>query len=328
MAGDYYDILGIQKNATDDEIKRAYRKSARKFHPDLNKDPGAESTFKDINEAHEVLTDPEKRKLYDRYGMEWKERAEHETNRSYDWAHNDAGSRYDYFRFDDSGFSSNEGGFEDFFSNLFRNKNNQSFSQHDGQQFYNRSSRKYDAELSVSLRDILDEKNRTISLQLQSHDTGRTKTLKVNLPIGITDGSIIRVPQTTNNGSSNEEPIRLRITIAADPEFSLKGHNLYTTIAISPWEAALGGKVNVRTTSGYVKLQIPAGTKSGKRFRLKGKGLLKRGSGAGDLIVETVIEIPQHLSDVERKLFEELAEKSKFDPRSGGQQRASQYEPM
>ncbi len=322
---DYYKNLRISKNASPDEIKRAYRKLARKYHPDTNKKQGAEEKFKQINEAYEVLKDPEKKKLYDAYGRNWQQQAAAEP------PHSDGGFSYNQgtegysrtFRFNRNGNFEQASGFSDFFSNLF---DGGGFDHFHEQQHREEAPRSQEAEITVSLADVFYGATKTISLQSHELDSSGmarpvSKTLNVKIPQGVTDGSVIRLA-----GQGGMGDLLLRIVVAADPRFFIDGHDLYTIVAVSPWEAALGAKVEVQTIDGSVNLSIPKNSQTGRKFRLRGKGIPRRNGGAGDIIAELEVRMPDNLSSEEEQLFKGLARKSLFNPRVSKQQRAKSHE--
>lgn len=307
---DYYKILGVPKGATAEEIHRAYRKGARKYHPDINQSVGAETRFKEINEANEVLKDPEKRKRYDLYGDNWKNG---ETD------HN-----YSHYSSAESNWQEDGETFSDFFRTIFENN----FSESDSSNYKNSTNNyqkqpAYEAEINLSLQELLNSETKTISFQTrtisaQGSIENREKTLNVKIPKGVTDGSTIRLPGIDRddvNGTGTSD-LLLKVSVHGDSTFEINGYNLETKVPVTPWEAALGANIAVKTVDGYVTLTVPPATVAGKRFRLRGKGLPKKNNGIGDIIVEIVIQIPESLSDEERRLFQELSIKSQFDPRT------------
>ncbi len=309
---DYYDTLGISKDAQQEEIKRAYRKLARKFHPDVNKTREAEKKFKEINEAYEVLKDSEKRSRYDLYGGNWQQAYSAGQD---SWGANTSrpGSRTNFNSFR---FTSNNNGehfdFGDLFSDLLGGNRKEFFTQ--SQHANRQNTPSYHADITISLQDAFHGTTKTINLQSREMtEFGEIKpfseTYKVTIPKGVTNGSVIRLPKKDGD-------LLLKVKIAEDKHFSVVGHDLYTVIAISPWEAALGSKVAVQTIEGTVNLNVPARSQAGQKFRLREKGLPRRDSIAGDLLVELEIVVPDQLSTEEEKLLKELARKSKFDPRS------------
>ncbi|MBE0582807.1 MAG: DnaJ domain-containing protein [Desulfofustis sp.] len=327
---DYYQILGVAKSASADEIKRAYRKLARKHHPDVNKDADAETRFKEINEAYEVLKDPEKKKLYDQYGKEWSSfRDQPPPGWGQQTGRPGAGRASRAYHFSGDGNFREAGEFSDFFQNLFGGGFSRGGGQGDFGFTADASGRSHEAEITLSLHDAFQGGTRTISFQTYEIDSygvmqPQTKTLQVKIPRGVTDNSVIRLAGQGEKGSGRGAAgdLLLRIKIAPDPTFKVSGHDLHTIVAVSPWEAALGAKIPVHTVDGQVSLTIPAGTQNNKRFRLKGKGMPKRSSGAGDIFVRVEIRIPAHLSDEERAAFEQLQKVSTFHPRRKHGQKA------
>ncbi len=320
---DYYKILNVDKDASQEEIQRAYRKLARKLHPDVNKNKNAEEKFKEINEANEVLKDPEKRKRYDLYGQSWQTGREQppppwDDPRFTHGPRADASSRT--FRFGGGGTFAEQTDYSDFFNTLFGG--GVSGSQGEAQNFA-MPGRSHEAEITVSLQDVFHGATKEISLQtFAMEDNGQlrpvTKTLQVKIPKGVTNGSVIRLAGQgeTGSGQGRAGDLLLRITIAPDDRFRVEGHDLYTVVAVSPWEAALGAKIPVRTVDGAVTLAIPKGSQNGGKLRLRGKGIPKQNGIGGDIIVELEICIPAQMSPEEEKLFSELARVSRFSPRS------------
>lgn len=327
---DYYKILGVSRDASTAEIQRAYRKLARQFHPDVNKEPEAAARFVEINEAKEVLKDPEKRKLYDTYGRNWNQ-ADQQTPPGWQSRADQGAEDFSQsFRFRGSGSEQDFGEFSDFFNTLFGQGQATGHSANRSN-FYNVNApgSSHEADITLSLNEVFHGAAKTISFQTYEADEygqleAKTRTLEVKIPRGVANGSIIRLAGQgeKGRGSGAAGDLLLRIKIMADARFRPVGHDLHTTVAISPWEAALGAKIPIKTVDNTVTLTIPAGTQNGRRFRLKGKGMPKKGTGAGDLIVETEIHIPRSLSNKERQLFEELTRTSSFDPRNESRQRA------
>jgi len=319
MSGrDYYDILGVRKDAKQEDIRRAYRKLARKFHPDVNKGKNAEEQFKQVNEAYDVLKDPEKRKRYDTYGSNWQQSSYYSSP---GWGSGfskpsgaDGFSRS--FRFTSGGDFKEHFGFDDIFSDLFGAGRGTSYSH--GERTAHKKAQPHSVDINISLHDAFYGSSKTITLQ--SSEVGQlrgqslsSRTFDVKIPKGVTNGSVVRLPQKGVQGDGGD--ILLKVHIQEDPQFGVDGHNLHTIVAVSPWEAALGAKVPVKTMEGNVTLSIPTRSQSGQKFRLRGKGIPKRQSQPGDMIVEIEIVIPESLTEEEEKLLKELARKSKFNPR-------------
>lgn len=301
---DYYKILGVKRDATTEEISKAYKKLARKYHPDLNPgDKKAEEKFKEINEANEVLKDPEKRKLYDQFGADWQHGQQFQNNQGFGDMH-----------FDFNGQNMGGGDFSDFFENLFGgSRSSGGFGDaFGGFSRRPRRGRDVEAELPLTLQEVMEGGKRQVTLQMPSGP----KTLEINVPPGIRDGAKLRLSGQGDPSSSGGEPgdLFLRIRYLPNKTFKVDGDNLHYDLALAPWEAVLGDKVQVPTLDGSVELKIPAGSSSGRKFRLRGKGL---GSPAkrGDLYVRVMIDAPMSLTDEERELWEKLSKNSTFKPR-------------
>jgi curved DNA-binding protein len=307
---DYYAILGVGKTATQEEVQRAYRKLARKYHPDINKESSAEEKFKQINEAYEVLGDPEKRARYDQLGSGWDGQF---ANQGYQ---GDDTVRFHYS-------SADPGQFSDFFQNLFGG--GWSFGEETefrGGGTRRRRGRDHESAIVITLADAYHGARKNIELEkVEADSSGRPirsrRSYDVTIPPGVTDGSLIRLAGQGGSGSGGGEPgdLFLRVSIQPDSRFSLNGHDLATTVDITPWEAALGAKVLVPTVDGKINLTVPAGTQSGQTLRVRGKGMPISAGRHGDLLVQLRIVVPKQLSAGERHLFEELAKESRFDPR-------------
>ena len=326
---DYYSLLGVARDATKEEIQKAYRKLARQYHPDVNKTAGAEDTFKRINEAHSVLTNDEKRALYDRYGENWQE-AQHQSENAREWYGDGGGwqEQSSSFNFDGGENPFESDMYSDLFGNLFGNRGGGRHSEWGG--FQDAPGRTIEAELSVSLDELVRGASKTVSWStMEQHGSTirpAQEKIQLKIPRGLKDGSVIRLAGKGEKASGRgpDGDMLLKINVQPDSRFALQGYNLVTTVPVAPWEAALGGKVEVETLDGRIHLNIPKGCRSGRRLRVKGKGLPYKGSGAGDIIVVVEIQVPQQLSKEEKELFEELKKKSSFNPRSGAGQRAAQ----
>lgn len=307
---DYYATLGVGKTATQEEIQRAYRKLARKYHPDINKESSAEEKFKQINEAYEVLGDPEKRSKYDQFGSGWDGQFANQGYQGGDTV------RFHYSTADPSQFS-------DFFHNLFgggwRFGEEAEFR---GGGARKRRGRDHETAINLTLAEAYHGAKKSIELErVEADSSGRPtrtrRSYEVTIPPGVTDGSLIRLAGQGGSGSGGGEAgdLFLRVSIQPDSRFSLNGHDLATTVDITPWEAALGAKVLVPTIDGKINLTVPAGSQSGQTLRVRGKGMPVASGRNGDLLVNLRIVVPKHLSARERHLFEELAKESRFDPR-------------
>jgi len=322
---DYYETLGVSRNATQDEIQRSYRKLARKYHPDINKEPGAEEKFKEINEAYEVLKDPEKRKKYDQLGAHWKEGQDFRPPPGWD-VHFDFGAGPGAGQREQTFYWSSEGGdFSDFFEALFGGASfRQGFRSAKGSGPFVRHQRGADHEavLRISLEEAYRGGTKSITLQTQKMapdgtiSTGQKK-YDVKIPPGILPGQKIRLAGQGGEGTGGgaKGDLYLKVEIEPHPRFRLKGRDLYMDLPIAPWEAALGGEVKISTLSGNVTLKIPPGTQSGQKLRLKGKGMPNPTGAPGDLYAVVQIRVPRHLTAKEKEMFQELRKTSSFNAR-------------
>ena len=339
---DYYDVLGVKRGASDNEIKQAYRKLARKFHPDLNSgDKVAEEKFKELQEAYDVLSDPENRKLYDQHGENWRavkagagvpppgwEGAQRSARRT-----GPSAGGFDFGDFDFGSFRSEGAGgfdvFEEMFGGARRGRGRRSGRGGD-----------IEAELELSLEEAHRGGRRTLEMQVAepcptcggtglkdgkpcetcrgSGQVLRPKTIEVNIPPGVRDGSTIRLAGQGGTGSNGSEPgdLYLHVRLRPHPVFMVKGDDLEVDLPIAPWEAVLGARVEAPTIDGKVELKIPPGANSGQRLRLRNQGLNKRKGGRGDEYVRLKIVVPKDVSPEERRLYEELQRISRFEPRS------------
>lgn len=316
---DYYEILGVSRNATQKEIQAAYRKLARKYHPDVNKEPGAEERFKAINEAYEVLKDPEKRKKYDALGSHWRHGQTY-TPPDWDDIQFDFGSGPGTFTFyEDIGDFS---GFSDFFQSLFgsraRGRRSQAYTTVD----WSMPGADQEADIYLTLEEAYRGGKKTVRLQRTTVDekgqpVTATREYTVNIPPGVQEGNRIRLAGQGSPGIGGGKPgdLYLKFHFLPHRHFRPEGHDLLMDLPVSPWEAALGARIQVPTLDGSVTLTVPAGVQSGQRLRLRGKGLPKKSGGHGDLYAVIKIVIPRTLSPREKELFEELARTSNFDPR-------------
>lgn len=289
---DYYKILGVDKTATDKDIKSAYRKLARKFHPDLNPDDkDANKKFQQINEANEVLSDPEKRKKFDQYGKDWQHADEFEKQKQ----HQGQSSGFGGQRF--SG-SQSEGDFSDFFESLFGGSAGGSRSR---QAKYRGEDLK--AELQLDLIDAYKTRKQTLTVN--------GKKIRITIPAGIENGQTIKIPGhggPGRNGGPNGD-LYITFSIANHPSIKRLGDNLYTTIDIDLYSAVLGGEITIDTLDGQVKLKVAPETQNGSKIKLKGKGfpVYKNEGHFGDLFITWNIKIPTNLTDKQKELFTELS---------------------
>jgi curved DNA-binding protein len=290
---DYYQVLDVPRDADQDTIRRAYRKLARQYHPDVNSDSDAEERFKEIGEAYEVLSDAEKRERYDRLGARWRETEREAPEESFE----------DFFA--QQGFG--DGIRADFGEDLFEAL----FGMRGGRATGPLRGRDIEALLELSIEDALTGGRRRLTLD------GRE--VNANFPAGVRDGQLIRLAGRGGEGRDGGPPgdLFLRVSLKPHPRFRRHGEdNLDVDVPITPSEAALGATVAVETpTGGTTRVRVPPGSSSGRRLRLKGRGLPKRGGGSGDLHAVVKIVVPKELSDRERELYEELAEISGPDPR-------------
>ena len=317
---DYYKVLGVARDCSDKDIKRAYRKLAREYHPDISKEEKAEERFKELNEAYEVLKDPEKRKRYDALGPNWKAGEDFQPPPNWEDIYGGLGSGGHSFRFNFNEDTAG-GGFSDFFSMLF----GADLEGMQSQTLRDRPGRAVEAELTISLEEAFHGASKSLtltSLEPDAHGQLKQKqrAYQVKVPAGTTAGKIIRLAGQGEKGVG-EGPagdLFLHVKLSSHPRFRVKRHNLLGTLNISPWEAALGGKFPFQTLDGRVSVTVPRGTQSGQQLRLKGKGLPKREGQRGDLLLELKVVTPSKLTEEEERIFRNLSETSKFDPRMHG----------
>ena len=324
---DYYKVLGVGRDASQEEIQRAYRKLARQYHPDVNKTAEAEAKFKKVGEAYEVLKDPQKRKKYDVLGENWKAgqnvppQWEEYFNQGRGGGPGGGGGQSFHFKFGGPGGArAGRGGFSDFFDMFFGdggpsiedilnqqrgragNGGRRTAGRRAGGAAAGQASQDIRDTLTISLEEAFHGGSRHLSLQLPD---GSTRTIDVKIPKGATDGKTIRLK---GQGAAGGD-LLLKIKIAPHPRFEVHGHNVTTNVDVEPWKAALGGRAHVKTIDGEVTLTIPPGTSSGAKLRLKGKGLPQaKGEhpGAGDLYARVRVVVPKQVSDEERALYEQL----------------------
>jgi curved DNA-binding protein len=301
---DYYKTLGLSKTASTEDVKKAYRKLARKYHPDLNpKDESAHRKFQEINEANEVLSDPEKRKKYDEYGENWKHADQYEQARQQSGGGGGGSYSYeDFSNFGGGGFGgfdfggSGAGGYSDFFENLFGGGRAGS----GGRSAY--KGQDYSGEVRLTLQDAAQTHKQTIEVN--------GKKLRITVPAGVTNEQQIKLKGQGGPGSNGALAGDLYITfiIQPDPVFKRSGNDLYVDAAVDLYTAVLGGELMIDTLDGKVKMQVKPGTQAGSKARLKGKGfpVYKKDGQFGDLFVTYNVQIPTHLTEKQKKLFREL----------------------
>lgn len=338
---DYYQVLGVPRTASDDEIKKAFRKLARQYHPDVAKNKKeAEEKFKDVNEAYEVLGDPAKRKKYDELGPNWKQGADFRPPPGWEGFQGfggggGRGTRQHYdFRFGGTGFS-------DFFEQLFGSAGRRAGGiapDEDGYEYVERG-RDIEGDIMVTLNEAVNGSVRSVSLQRPapcehcggtgmrakhvcnvcggSGQVQKTETYQVRIPAGVREGQRLRIAGRGGAGTGGAAPgdLFLRVTLAKHPDFEIEGQNLVSEVAVAPWEAVLGAQVPVPTLDGSIDIKIPPGTQNGQRLRIRSRGLPIKEGNRGDLFVKVTVRVPAQVSERERVLWEQLARESKFDPR-------------
>lgn len=307
---DYYKILGVGKSADGEEIKKAYRRLARKYHPDVSKESDAEARFKEVGEAYEVLKDSKKRAAYDQLGSGHRNGQEFHPPPGWEQFRQpgQAGAR---------GFSGGEG-FSDFFETLFGG----GFGGRGGARGgFSARGQDENAKILISIEDAYQGASRTLQLQVpevgpQGRTQMRRRTLQVKIPAGVTHGQKIRLAGQGGKGRGGgaSGDLLLEVDFQSHPLYSADGKDISLTLPLSPWEAALGAKVPVPTPGGRVDLKVPAGTRSGQKMRLKGRGL--PGRPAGDLYVVFEIQNPGNLSAEQRAFYEHMMNNADFNPRA------------
>jgi curved DNA-binding protein len=337
---DYYEVLGVPRAASDEEIKKAFRKLARQYHPDVAKDKKtAEQKFKEINEAYEVLGDPAKRKKYDELGPNWKQGAEFRPPPG--WEGFPGGGRggrpggaYQEFHFGGTGFS-------DFFEQLFGSAGRRAGGPRPGGMADDLAERGEDIEgdIMVTLEEAVKGSTRTISVERgvtcdNCGGTGernrrvcttcggagrvhKTEQYQVRIPPGVANGQKLRLAGRgeAGVGGGAAGDLFLRVRFAKHPDFQVEGNDLVYDADLAPWEAVLGTQLSVPTLDGRVNIKIPPGTQNGQRLRVRSRGLPQRGGGQSDLFVVVKIEVPSQITESERAAWEQLAHASKFNPR-------------
>src|SRR5438034_1753055 len=310
---DYYETLGVQKTASEDEIRTAFRKLARKHHPDVAKDKkAAEEKFKEINEAYEVLGDPEKRKKYDQLGADWNRPGGFQPPPEWQWQGQQPGGGFYQWGGDGGGgvqFEFGGTGFSDFFEAFFGGGRGRSAFGGFGQRgtMAERGS-DVEADIMVTLEEALHGSTRQVSLRRAG--SKKTETYQVKIPRGVREGQRIRLAGQGEAGERGGKSgdLFLRVRLARHPDFSVEGSDLVHEVKIAPWQAILGDQLIVPTLEGSARLKLPPGTQGGQRFRLRGRGLPGVSGQRGDLYVVVQISVPKKLSEREREIWEQLAQ--------------------
>nr|WP_315259179.1 DnaJ C-terminal domain-containing protein [uncultured Duganella sp.] len=319
---DYYQTLGVAKTASEDEIKKAYRKLVRKYHPDVSKEADAQQKTQDINEAYGVLGDAEKRAAYDELGRGHQYRAGQEFRPPPDWGRGFGGQ---------PGGAGGAGGFggggpggpggfadSDFFSDLFAN-----FGGGGGRrrQQAPRKGEDHHASIAIELADTYTGATRTISLMVAERDAQdrivtRERNLSVNIPKGVTAGQQLRLSGQGQPGAAGPGDLYLEIQFRPHARYRLDGRDVYQTVPVAPWELALGGEIEVTTPSGKVHVTVPAASQSGRKLRLRGRGI--PGKEAGDLYLLLEVVLPPANTEQAKELYQTMARELAFNPRAGG----------
>jgi curved DNA-binding protein len=309
---DYYQIMGVKRDATQDEIKRAYRKLARKYHPDVSKEADAEARFKELGEAYEVLNDSEKRSAYDELGSQWK--AGQDFRPPPNWQEG--------FEFRDFGGGGPDvGGFSDFFETLFGGAARRPGATRGARDFRGRGE-DHRARVVIDLEDSYNGASRAITLQVPEVDAqgrvqARPRTLNVRIPKGIRAGQQIRLSGQGGAGFGGGEAGDLYLEVEFNPRsrYRVEGTDVYLDLPVAPWEAALGATIKVPTPMGAVDLKVPANSQAGKKLRLKGRGIPAR--QPGDLYVVLQIALPPADTPRRREIYEQMKQEFAFNPRTG-----------
>ncbi|SNT12471.1 curved DNA-binding protein [Streptosporangium subroseum] len=304
---DFYEILGVPRGASQDEIQRAYRKLARDNHPDVNKDPAAEDRFKEASEAYSVLSDPATRRRYDAFGADFRQVPDDVDPETWARARGRGARQGRAGQAGTGGF----GGFgqdvdlDDLLGGIFTGRGGRA-----GRGWGPIPGADQEAEIELTVEEAYHGGRRSITL-------GDSRRLDVEIPAGVTDGQRIRLAGQGGRGGDGAPAgdLYLIVRIAPHPRYRVEGRDIYVHLPVTPWEAALGAPVVVETPGGEAKVKVPAGTSSGRRLRLRGRGMPGARGKPGDLYAEVRIMVPPQLSEEERRLFEQLAAVSTFDPR-------------
>jgi curved DNA-binding protein len=306
---DYYEVLGVPRDASEEDIRRAYRKLARQYHPDVNREAGAEDRFKEVSEAYEVLRDNEKRERYDRLGASWKAGDDVSGASGFSGFGAQNGDHGDV-RVEFGG----GGDFSEFFEGLFgggrRGRRTAGFGGFEGFDSFSARGGDHEAEIELTLEEAARGGGRRISL-------GDGRDYEVRIPPGVREGQRIRLAGEGGRGVSGgpSGDLFLRVRIKPHPRFRLEGRDLYLDLPIAPWEGVLGTQVDLPTLDGTTRVKVPPGSSTGRKLRLRGQGFPGPRGGHGDLYAVLKVEVPKKPSDEERELYERLSEVSNFDPR-------------
>jgi curved DNA-binding protein len=322
---DYYKILGVAREASQDDIRKSFRKLARQYHPDVAMDKAAaEEKFKEINEAYEVLSDPAKRQKYDTLGANWNQ-AQPPPGGGFRGGQGHgfrgAGANGQEYEFEFGGT-----GFSDFFEQFFGGRGGGGFEGFAGAgggpgRGGTQAARGRDVEgdIMVTLQEALQGSVRTISFRRMNRQTGQAveENFRVRVPVGVTEGQLIRVPAKGEEGQNGgpDGDLYLRVRLAQHPDFKTRGADIYYDLELAPWEAVLGGTVTIPALEGTVTLRIPAGASRGQQLRVRGKGLPRAGGERGDLYATIGVQAPTEVTEEEKKLWQQLADGSSFNPR-------------
>ena len=308
---DYYKIMGVERDATQDEIKRAYRKLARKYHPDVSKAPDAEARFKELGEANEVLKDPEKRAAYDQLGSQWRDGQDFRPPPDWD----------EGFEFSGGGYTTGgAGAHSDFFEDLFGRAYAQQAGA-GGRHEFHMQGEDHHAKVLIDLEDSFTGATRSISLRTpevtkDGHVTTRDRTLNVRIPKGIRAGQQIRLAGqgSPGLGKGRSGDLYLEVEFRDHPLYSVDGADIYLDLPVAPWEAALGTSIKAPTPSGKVDLKIPANSNQGSKLRLKGRGL--PGKVAGDMYILLQVTLPPADNEAAKQMYKQMKDELGFNPRT------------
>jgi curved DNA-binding protein len=314
---DYYEVMGVARDATQDEIKRVYRKLARKYHPDISDEHQAEERFKELGEAYEVLKDPEKRAAYDQLGANWQDGQNFRPPPGWDEGFEFQGEGQGGFGGFDAAGGAGGAQFSEFFETLFGRET----GGHAGRREFHRHGEDRHARILIELKDSYIGATRSITLHApelteDGHVITRDRTLNVKIPVGIRAGQKIRLTGQGGPGIGDGKAgdMFLEVEFRPDKRFTVDGGDVYLNLPVAPWEAVLGATVTVTLPVGNVDLKIPAGSNQGSRLRLKGKGIPAK--PAGDLYVVLDVKLPPADSDAARALYEKMSEEMSFNPRT------------